>query len=35
MTCTLALTSRIWSFVSREGTKAAGPPSMLEKLPSQ
>ena len=35
MTWTFALTSRIWSWVSREGTKAAGPPSMLENLPSQ
>ena len=35
MTCTLALTSRIWSWVSREGTNAAGPPSMFGKLPSQ
>ena len=35
MTCTLALTSRIWSCVSAEGTKVAGPPSMLGKRPSQ
>ena len=35
MTCTLALTSRIWSWVSRDGTKVAGPPSMLENVPSQ
>ena len=35
ITCTLALTSRIWSSVSVEGTNVAGPPSMLGNRPSQ
>jgi hypothetical protein len=35
MTWTLALISRIWSWVSRPGTKSAGPPSRLENDPSQ
>ena len=31
ITWTLALTSRIWSSVRRDGTKVAGPPSMLDE----